>query len=152
LQVPALVIALSRAQLSWKTFFSGAEPGNIKSPTCSTRDVGDIAANLLQQDSWDGFEEIPILGPEDLSNNDMAAIMSEVLQKPIRYQETPITDHYSMLIKRGVSEGMAQAMVNMRVAKIEGIDRIVKRTPENSSPTTFRKWCEEVLKPKLLAG
>ena len=131
--------------------FTGPEPANVKSPIVSTRDIADMAARLLREESWGGFKEVPILGPEDLSNNDMAAIMSEVLQKPIRYQETPITDHYSMWIKRGLSERMAQAMVNMRIAKIEGIDRSVKRTSENSSPTTFGTWCEEVLKPSLSA-
>jgi hypothetical protein len=27
----------------------------------------------------------------------------------------------------------------------------VKRTPENSTPTSFRQWCEEMLKPAVVA-
>jgi hypothetical protein len=57
------------------------------------------------------------------------------------------------MIKRGASEGMARAMVNMMTAKNEGMDHLVKRTPSSSSdtPTSFRRWSEEVLKPALVA-
>jgi uncharacterized protein YbjT (DUF2867 family) len=34
-----------------------------------------------------GQEEVPVLGPEDLSGNDMAAILSEVLGTPVRHQQ-----------------------------------------------------------------
>jgi hypothetical protein len=37
----------------------------------------------------------------------------------------------------------------MARAKNEGLDNGVQRTPENSTPTSFRQWCEEVLKPAV---
>jgi hypothetical protein len=37
-----------------------------------------------------------------------------------------------------------------RCAADEGLDNAVKRTPENSTPTSFRLWSEEVLKPAVL--
>jgi hypothetical protein len=42
-------------------------------------------------------------------------------------------------------------MVDMMRAKDEGLDEGVPRTPETTSPTTFRQWCAEVLKPAVLA-
>jgi uncharacterized protein YbjT (DUF2867 family) len=126
-------------------------PGNFKAPACATRDVADVAAWLLTDRSWNGVEEIPILGPEDLSCNEMARIMSEVLEKPIRFQEIAMEDMKAMMIGRGASEGMAQAMVNMLTAKNEGMDLMVERTPSTSSPTSFREWCEQVLRPAILA-
>ena len=46
---------------------------------------------------------------------------------------------------------MAQGMTDMAWAKNEGIDNAVQRTPENSTPTSFRQWCEQVLKPAVAA-
>ena len=43
---------------------------------------------------------------------------------------------------------MAQSMLNMAIAKREGLDHLVP-DPENTTPTTFRQWCEEVLKPAV---
>jgi len=37
----------------------------------------------------------------------------------------------------------------MAWAKNEGLDNGVQRTPENSTPTSFRQWCDEVLKPTV---
>jgi hypothetical protein len=45
---------------------------------------------------------------------------------------------------------MAQGMTDMAWAKNEGLDNAVARTPGNSTPTSFRQWCEEVLKPAVL--
>jgi hypothetical protein len=41
-------------------------------------------------------------------------------------------------------------MIDMARAKDEGLDNAEPRTPESTSPTSFRQWCEEVLKPAIL--
>lgn len=40
-------------------------------------------------------------------------------------------------------------MVDMMLAKEAGVDNAEPRTPEVTTPTTFRQWCEEVLKPAV---
>jgi hypothetical protein len=47
-------------------------------------------------------------------------------------------------------EAMAQGTVDMMVAKNEGLDNAEPRTPRSTTPTSFRQWCEEVLKPAVL--
>jgi hypothetical protein len=36
-----------------------------------------------------------------------------------------------------------------REAKDRGLDHAVPRTPENTTPTSFRAWCTEVLRPSM---
>jgi uncharacterized protein YbjT (DUF2867 family) len=131
-------------------FFSPVS-GDRKVPTCATRDIAAVAAKLLLDDSWSGQDAVPVLGPEDLSHNDMAQIMSEVLQRPIRFQQIPVEAFKSRLTDHGVSEAMAQGTADMMTAKDRGLDNAEPRTPESTTPTTFRQWCEEVLKPAVLA-
>jgi hypothetical protein len=50
-----------------------------------------------------------------------------------------------------MSEAVAQGMLDMMVAKDEGIDNDEPRTPQATTPTSFRQWCEEVLKPAVVA-
>jgi len=45
---------------------------------------------------------------------------------------------------------MAQAMLDMLDAKNKGLDNAEPRTPQSTTPTSFRQWCEEVLKPAVL--
>jgi uncharacterized protein YbjT (DUF2867 family) len=131
-------------------FFSPIS-GDRKLPACATRDIAAAAARLLLDDSWSGQGSVPVLGPKDLSANDMARIMSEVLGKPVRFQQIPADAYKATLTGHGMSEAMAQAMVDMMVAKNEGLDNAEPRTPRSTTPTSFRQWCEEVLKPAVLA-
>jgi uncharacterized protein YbjT (DUF2867 family) len=130
-------------------FFSPVS-GDLKAPTVATRDIASVAAKLLLDHSWSGNASVPVLGPEDLSFNDMAKIMSEVLGKPVRFQQIPGDAFKSRLTGFGMSEAMAQAMLDMQVAKNEGLDNAEPRTAQSTTPTSFRQWCQEVLKPAVL--
>jgi uncharacterized protein YbjT (DUF2867 family) len=131
-------------------FFSPIS-GDRKLPTCATRDIAAAAAALLLDRSWSGQGSVPILGPEDLSFNDMAQIMSQVLAKPVRFQQIPFEAFKSQLLENGISEAFAQAYVDMMMAKNEGLDNAEPRTSQSTTQTSFRQWCEDVLKPALLS-
>ncbi|MEO5885124.1 MAG: NAD(P)H-binding protein [Candidatus Limnocylindrales bacterium] len=130
-------------------FFSPID-GDRELPSVATRDIAAGASRLLLDESWSGVDEVPLLGPEDLSFNDMAEIISEVLGKEVRFQQITFEAYKERFVGFGMSDAMAQAMTDMARAKNEGLDNAVQRTPENSTPTSFRDWCEEVLKPAVL--
>jgi uncharacterized protein YbjT (DUF2867 family) len=127
-------------------FASPLAPGH-RVPMVATRDIADAAVALLLDRSWEGFAEVPLLGPEDLSGDEMAAVIADVLGIPVRYEQTDAHALETAMLARGASPAMARAMVDMLVAKTEGLDEGVRRTPENTTPTTFHQWCTEVLKP-----
>jgi uncharacterized protein YbjT (DUF2867 family) len=129
-------------------YFGPSEPGR-RMPTCATRDIAAAAARLLLDETWSGVDRTPVLGPEDLSMLDEVRIMSEVLGRPIEYVRTPLDAFKAQFRAGGDSESTAQAMADMARAKDEGLDEGVARTPETNSPTSFRQWCEEVLKPAV---
>ncbi|HEX2287070.1 MAG TPA: NAD(P)H-binding protein [Mycobacterium sp.] len=137
------------AALKNQGMFVGPINAERRLPTCATRDIAAVAATLLLDASWNGVAEVPILGPEDLSCNDMAGIMSDVLGKAVRYKQIPFDSYKSAFIGQGWSEAMAQGMVDMMMAKDQGLDNARPRTQQATSPTSFRQWCEEVLKPAM---
>jgi len=130
-------------------FFSPLSGGR-KLPTCATRDIAAVAARWLLDLSWSGVGHAAVLGPQDLSCNDMAEIITGVLGKPVHFQQIPFEAFNAGFIERGASVGFAQGMTDMMRAKNEGLDNAEARTPENTTPTSFRQWCEEVLKPAVL--
>jgi uncharacterized protein YbjT (DUF2867 family) len=131
--------------------FTGTTAAGQKGPAAATRDIAAAAARLLVDRSWTGAGSVPVLGPGDLSPQDMAGIMTEVLGTPVRYQRQSLADFGAALAGHGIGDAFVQGMVDMARAKDEGLDDGVPRTPETASPTTFRQWCEEVLKPAVLA-
>ena len=129
-------------------FFSAVDPTR-KLPACATRDIAATSAHFLVDEGWSGADQVAVLGPEDISFDEMAAIMSEVLGKSISCQRIDYETFQAQLLGRGMSEAMAQAMSNMARAKSEGLDNAEPRTAENTTPTSFRQWCEEELKPAI---
>jgi uncharacterized protein YbjT (DUF2867 family) len=129
-------------------FFSPID-ADRKLPACATRDIAAVAARLLREASWSGVGHAAVLGPADLSFNEMAAIISDVLGKPVRFQQVSFEAFKAGFIERGAPKAFAQGMTDMARAKNEGLDNAEPRTPENTTPTSFRLWCEEVLKPAV---
>jgi uncharacterized protein YbjT (DUF2867 family) len=125
--------------------------GDRKLPACATRDIAAAAARLLLDHSWSGQDSVPVLGPEDLAYDDMAHIMSEVLGRPIRYQQVPGQTFEATLMQHGMSRAWAQGLVHRMARVDQGLYDGEPRTPQSTAPTSFRQWCEDVLKPALAA-
>lgn len=127
-------------------FFMTIDP-DLKAPLVATRDIAATAARLLLDDTWQDSGQVACLGPEDLSPTEMARIISEVLGREIHYRRLPGPALKARMTGFGMSDSMAQGMVDMFEAKNRGLDNAEPRTAESTTPTTFRQWCEEVLKP-----
>lgn len=129
--------------------FTDTVSADRQAPAAATRDIAAAATTLLLDRSWTGSGEVAVLGPANLSASDMAATMSDVLRRPIRYQRESLDDFGATLSGYGMGQAMVQGMVDMMRAKDDGLDDGVARTAQTASPTTFRQWCEEVLKPAV---
>ena len=76
--------------------------------------------------------------------------MSGVIGKPVSYQQIPSEAYKENLMGFGMSEPMAQGIVDMMMAKDDGLDNAKPRTPRSTTtPTSFRQWCEDVLNPAI---
>ena len=127
-----------------------AMSGDHKLLTCASPDIAAVAASLLLDNSWSGQDSVPVVGPDDLSPNDMAQIMSEVLQRPIRFQQVTGEAYKATLMQYGMTGAWAQGLVDMAEAQDQGIYN-EPRVAQSIARTSFRQWCEDVLKPAVLA-
>lgn len=132
--------------------FYGPSDPTRKAPTTATRDIGFIAAQLLADPTWTGQSERPVLGPENISFNDIAEIISEVTSREVRYQQITFDEFKAQLLQSGMSESFAQGYVDMMRAKDDGMDNLSKPEETIRTVTTFREWCEITLKPAILEG
>lgn len=134
-----------------KGVFSDVVAADRKAPLAAVADIAAVAARLLVDRSWSGTDDIPVLGPQDLSPNDLARIMTEQLGRPVRYERQAIEDLRSTLVGYGLNEAFVQGIADMKQAKDDGLDAGVARTAETASPTTFQQWCAHTLKPAVLS-
>lgn len=134
-----------------KGVFTDVVAADRRAPLVAVADIAAVAAGLLLDRSWTGSDSVPVLGPEDLSPDDLARIMTEQLGRPVRYERQPLDELYSTLVGYGLDEAFVQGIADMKRAKDEGLDAGVVRTPETATPTTFEQWCARTLTPAVLA-
>jgi uncharacterized protein YbjT (DUF2867 family) len=129
--------------------FSTSVPGDVKVPWVATRDIAAKAVDLLLDRTWSGKGSVGLLGPEDLSYNEIAEIMSEILGRDVQYKSVSGESLKAGLIEFGATPAAAQGLIEIYDSMKRGVFNMVPRMPESSSPTSFRVWCEEVFKPAL---
>lgn len=130
------------------TIYGTTRP-DLKQPHVATKDIAAIAARLLSDDGWSGQELIAVLGPQNLTFPEAAAEISQGIGKEITYTHIPFDAFREQLVGAGFSDAAADGMVEMMVAKDDGIDNLPVPSPEFTTPTSFRQWAETVLRPVL---
>ena len=131
-------------------FMAAAEDRVLR--TCTTRDIAATAARLLLDRSWTGQGDVPLVGPDELSPEGMAQAVSEVLDRPVRVQRTSSADYRARLLRFGASEAWAQGLADMVDAlDDQGFYGVAAPSTPETAPTGFRQWCEDVLRPAVLA-
>ena len=131
--------------------FTDTVDADRKAPLVAVADIAAVAADLLLDRAWTGTDSVPVLGPQELSPNDLARVMTEQLGRPVRYERRPLDEMRTALVGFGLNEAFAQGIVDMKRAKDQGLDAGVARTPGAASPTGFEQWCAQTLKPAVLS-
>lgn len=121
-------------------------PADRPLPCIATRDIAQTAAGLLTDQSWTGQEDLPVFGPDRLTPDQMAGVLTCVLGQPIAYHQISLADFSSQMAQQGADEQAIRDLTEMLAAQQNGIYDAdwAAATPTS---TSFRTWCEQVLAP-----
>lgn len=115
--------------------------------TVATRDIAAAAATVLLDRSWSGQDSVPIVGPDDLTPREMAAVVSDVLQREVHVQHVPAVQYLASMTQRGMSDAWVRGLLDMAAAQDDGI--YAEAAGVRRAPTGFREWCSDTLKPAV---
>lgn len=109
------------------------------------RDVAMVAARVLTSPGHDG-QIYDLTGPQALTYDEAAAILSEILGRPIRF--TGLTDEAAKagMLRRGLPESYADALIEVsRAYRDGGAERVTTavRDLTGSEPTPFAQFVRD---------
>ena len=131
------------------TFFLPID-GNYKSPQIAVKDIATKAVKLLIDKTWKGVDGFTIHGPADISYNEIAFQMSELIGKPFHFQQVSKEDYIeTLLVEHHTSEAFAISLTEMLTAIGNGLYDTEPRTEESTTSTTIREWLKENLVSKI---
>ncbi|MYM93649.1 NmrA family NAD(P)-binding protein [Duganella vulcania] len=87
-------------------------PAQRRLPMVATADVGRAAAALLQEE-WKGTRIVNLAGPQDYAPNDVAAILSSMLDKPVDVAVLPEAEWPQALAGAGFSAAALAGFTEM---------------------------------------
>jgi uncharacterized protein YbjT (DUF2867 family) len=122
--------------------------GDLKIAMIATKDIAAYAAERLQKRDFTGSSVRYLLGERDLTLTGASGIVGSKISKPgLSYIMFPYNEAEKALVAMGLSPDMSRTYVQMARAFNEGKIKAVKRTKENTTPTSIEMFCDEVFVP-----
>ena len=119
-------------------------------PMLCARDIGRLAADRLLSREWIGRSVMELRGPVDLSFDEMATALSQVLGRKIVYVQCDPREMRQHLIEAGMSDNAADLMLEMYDAVESGrLQTTQSPSKETTAPTTFAEFAREVVLPMI---
>lgn len=123
-------------------------PGNQAMPMVAAADIAEAAARRLLDPRWRGQQVRYLLGPEDISYEEIADVLSEELGRPVDYVEVSLEQAYTALVDQGLNAEAARSLNELNDWTRRGMPgHDAKRTEETTTPTSFRQFVRAVFKP-----
>ncbi|KAM3094282.1 NAD(P)H-binding protein [Phormidesmis sp. 146-35] len=133
-------------------------PSDHDIPWISTDDIGDEAAKYLLDDRWAGQWTRNLMGAENLTPLETAAILSKVLARPIAEGRPKVIEYISVTIE-SIQQQLAsfgatpdvQTELGHLFRALGDPDGVyaTARTPEAITPTTFDQFVRTKLFPTI---
>lgn len=127
--------------------------GDFRFPMIATRDIAARAAELLTRRDWSGYRTMELLGAGDVSYDDVAAVLSEVLGRPVRHTTVSPEQQRQALMGMGFSAELADSFAELAAGMSSGHVRFREpRGASNTTPTAYPVFAKQVFAPAFNAG
>ncbi len=117
--------------------------GDLKFPMIATKDIAQFAVDRLLKRDFAGTSMRDLLGPRDMSMNEVTEIISKKINNPdLKYVQFSYEDTEKALVGMGFSKDVSGLFVEMLKAINERLIMDTPRKIENTTETTFVEFAE----------
>jgi len=115
---------------------------DLKIPMIATRDIGNVAADVLLHPTIRGKQIRELHGQRDLTYADVTSTIGKAIGKPdLKYHQLKDAQFHDVLVQTGMSPQVADVLVEMSAALNAGkMHPLEPRTPQNTTPTTYENF------------
>lgn len=123
--------------------------GDVPFPMIASGDIGQVVADVLAKPDFAGTSTRELLGPRDLTMNEVTRIIGAAIGRPdLAYMQFPYDAALEGMVGAGLSKSVAAGYVEMSRAFNEGrIKSLEGRNARNTTPTRFEDFAAHVIAP-----
>jgi uncharacterized protein YbjT (DUF2867 family) len=129
---------------------AGTLRGDLPAPWIATRDIAAVAAEALQRRDFSGAQTRELLGPRDLTMNQVASIVGKAIGKDeLSYSQFPAMLVKPAMRQMGFSSDFIDQFLEMYDAMNSGwMKALAPRAASNPTPTTLEQFVAEEFVPR----
>lgn len=122
---------------------------NVAVPMIATKDIADVAFDVLESPSFTGKTTRELYGQRDLSILEATKILGKSIGKSdLNYVQFSFEDTRKAMLDMGLSASMVDAMLEMYQSINNGLLTATEpRSPSNTTPTSIEDFAQEVFAP-----
>lgn len=113
------------------------------------RDIAEVATLRLLNTAWSGHRIQAVHGPQDLSWQQVAEILSAQIGHPVRVEQISDETMREQYLTAGMPPGMADAVLGMCTGLRDDFEPEQPRSLATTTPTTLTSWIHDELLPEL---
>lgn len=113
------------------------------------RDIAEVAALTLLNTSWHGHRVQAVHGPQDLSWNDVAALLTDLTGRHVRAHQISDDLMRQQYLEAGMPPAMADSVLGMSTGLRDDFHAEQLRTVISTTPTSLAGWLQDELIPAL---
>ena len=122
-------------------------------PYVATRDIAEVAAELLANPNFSGHSVRYVLAPRDHTIVETAQIIGAAIGKPdLAYVELPEADYRQGLAGLGATPNAIDIYIEMVKGWSDGTFAVEARSAANTGPTTLEEWAEQEFAPAFASA
>ena len=120
--------------------------GDLPIPMIATRDIAEVAAQLLLDLNFSGHSTRELLGQRDLTMQEVTGIIGKAIGKQdLAYVQFPYEQAEQAMVGMGLSRDVARSLSEMdRALNEERVRPLEKRSAANTTPTSIEKYAESL--------
>ncbi len=118
--------------------------GDFKAPQVAVNDIAAEAVKWLSDKNWSGVSGVSIISADSISYNEISQTLSELLNKPIRFQQVTVERYIQTLLGIGSTPSFADSLVKMYDAIQEGMFKDDLNIKQTTQGIPFREWANTV--------
>jgi uncharacterized protein YbjT (DUF2867 family) len=116
--------------------------GDMLFPIVATKDISAVALNFLLKLDFKGSNVEYVLGPRDVTYNEIASVMGKAIGKPdLKYYTVTYEEGSKAMMQMGMGESVVSRMMEFIKSLNDGkVMEDARRNPINTTPTTLEEF------------
>jgi uncharacterized protein YbjT (DUF2867 family) len=131
--------------------YAGPMPAEAAVSMIASADIGGYAGARLERLDFSGKSVMQILGPRPVSQTELVSILSQAVDKPIRYQQVSFDQVEQGLKLAGMKPAVIAVFMEMYRGAGQGLVAPEEGRPVVHGPTTFESFAKQVFVPAFRA-